>query len=61
MNEEVMKIDLGGNLFEINRTVAQKVASVYQSLNEENRQKMVDKMAESKESFNKVISFAIRH
>lgn len=55
------QIDLDGNLFEINSSVAQKVVSVYQSLNEQNRQKMVEKMNESAESLNKVISFAIRH
>lgn len=58
---ESVEVDLDGNLFEINSSVANKLVSVYQSLNEQNRQKMVDKMNESTESFNKVISFVVRH
>jgi hypothetical protein len=61
VREETTELNLGGNRFSLNSGIANKVLNVYQSLNEDNRQKMVDKMNESEESLNKVISFAIRH
>jgi hypothetical protein len=59
--QEMVELNLGGNRFSLNSGIANKVLNVYQSLNEDNRQKMVDKMNEGEESLNKVISFAIRH
>ena len=57
---ETTEVNLDGNLFQLNTSVANKVLNVYQSLNEENRVKMVDKMREGEDSLNKVISFALR-
>lgn len=54
-------VNLDGNTFELNSSVAKKVQSVYESLNKKNKKKMVDMMNESEESFNKVISFVVRH
>ena len=59
--QETMEIDLDGNKFLLNTSVANKVLSVYRTLNEENRRKMIEKMNEGDESLNKVITFAVRH
>jgi hypothetical protein len=59
--QETTEIQLDGNTFLLNTGVANKVVAMYQTLNEENRRKMVEKMSESDESLNKVITFAVRH
>lgn len=59
--QENTEVNLDGNTFLLNTSVASKVVAVYQTLNEDNRRKMVEKMSESEESLNKVISFAVRH
>jgi hypothetical protein len=59
MSEET-QIDLGGNLFTINNTSANKVVQLYESLNKSNRRKMISLMKESDDSLKKVISFAVR-
>jgi hypothetical protein len=53
-------VNLDGNIFELNNITAQKVKSLYESLNRKNKKKMIEMMSESNESFNKVISFAVR-
>ena len=59
--KEQTEVDIGGNTFLLNTSVANKVQAVYQTLNEENRRKMVEKMSESEDSLNKIISFAVRY
>jgi len=59
--QETTEIQLDGNTFLLNTGVANKVVAMYQTLNEDNRRKMVEKMSESEESLNKVITFAVRH
>lgn len=56
---ETVELDLNGNKFELNKSVAAKVQNVYESLNKTNRKKMLRMMNESTESFNKIISFAV--
>lgn len=58
--QENVEVDLGGTTFQLPSAVANKIVSVYQSLNEGNQTKMIEKMQESNESLNKVIAFAIR-
>jgi hypothetical protein len=53
-------VNLDGNIFELNNTTATKITSLYESLNKKNKKKMIEMMKESDESFNKVISFAVR-
>jgi hypothetical protein len=57
--QETIELDLNGNKFELNKSVAEKVQNVYESLNKTNRKKMLRMMNESTESFNKIISFAV--
>jgi hypothetical protein len=57
--QETIELDLNGNKFELNKSVAAKVQNVYESLNKTNRKKMLRMMNESTESFNKIISFAV--
>lgn len=57
--QETVELDLNGNKFELNKSVAAKVQNVYESLNKTNRKKMLRMMNESTESFNKIISFAV--
>jgi hypothetical protein len=54
-------VDLDGNKFELNSNVAKKLTHVYESLNKTNKKKMIKMLNESEESFNKVISFVVRH
>ncbi len=56
---ETTEVNLDGNLFEINNKAANKVFSLYESLNKKNKTKMISMMTESKESFNKIVSFAL--
>ena len=58
--KESVEINLDGNQFVLNNKEANKVLSLYESLNVKNKKKMVKMMSESNESFNKVISFAVR-
>lgn len=58
INEE---ITLGGKVFTINTMIKNKIVEVYSSLNRANQKKMVSMMAESPESFNRVIDFITRN
>lgn len=53
-------VDLDGNIFELNSIASKKVTSLYESLNQKNKKKMIEMMKESDESLEKVISFAVR-
>ncbi len=57
---ESVKIDLDGNEFVLNNKEANKVASLYESLNIKNKKKMIKMMNESEEQLNKIVSFAVR-
>ena len=57
---ESINVNLDGNLFELNTNAANKVTSLYESLNKTNRRKMVKLMNESEENLKKIISFAIK-
>lgn len=47
------------NLIDINTNIAEKVLTVYESLNTENRAKFEKMLSESKESFRKAVNFAL--
>lgn len=53
-------VNLDGNIFELNTITAIKISALYESLNRKNKKKMVELMKESDESFNKIVSFAVR-
>jgi len=57
---ESVEIDLNGNRFVLNNEEANKVISLYESLNTKNKQKMIKMMNESEEQLNKIVSFAVR-
>lgn len=57
---ESTKVDLDGNLFEINNNIAEKLINVYESLNNNNKQKMVD-MLMNEETQNKILEFVRRY
>ena len=57
---ESVEINLNGNRFVLNNEEANKVISLYESLNTKNKQKMIKMMNESEEQLNKIVSFAVR-
>ena len=57
---ESVEINLDGNQFVLNNEEANKVLSLYESLNVKNKKKMVKMMNESEEQLNKIVSFAVR-
>lgn len=57
---ESVEINLNGNRFVLNNKEANKVVSLYESLNTKNKQKMIKMMNESEEQLNKIVSFAVR-
>lgn len=60
LQRENVEIDLGGNIFEINNRVADKIINVYNSLNEANQEKMLSMML-NEETQSKVIEFVTRY
>ena len=64
VNEDVteMQLNIGENTLKINNTIAKKVVGVYESLNKQNKKKMVDMLNEgTTDSFMKLINFAVRY
>lgn len=53
-------VELGGNLFEINKDISKKIVTVYNELNEENKKRMVD-MLQNEETQTKIIEFVTRY
>lgn len=60
LQREMVEIDIDGNTFEINSSIADKFTDVYNSLNESNKNKMLDMML-NEETYNKVIEFVTRY
>lgn len=58
-NESIV-VNLDGNTVEINSSIAEKLLNVYESLNENNKQKMVD-MLLNEETQNKIVEFVRRY
>lgn len=58
--KESKEIDLNGNIFTINSSIAEKFTTVYNSLNEDNQRKMIDMMM-NEETQNKVLEFVTRY
>ena len=54
------KLNIRGEKITINNTIAEKVIGLYDSLNRDNKKKMLNMMNESVESFKKVVNFAVR-
>lgn len=59
INEDT-ELEIAGNKITINNTIAEKIVSLYESLNGNNKKKMNTMLNESVESFKKVIEFAVR-
>jgi hypothetical protein len=57
---ESVEINLDGNQFVLNNNEANKVLSLYESLNVKNKKKMIIMMNESKKQLNRIVSFAVR-
>jgi hypothetical protein len=53
-------ISINGNTMMINSLMADKINTLYESLNEENKEKMVSILNESTDSFKKILDFAVR-
>ena len=53
-------ISINGNTMMINSLMADKINTLYESLNEENKEKMVSLLNESTDSFKKILDFAVR-
>lgn len=58
--KESVEINLDGNQFVLNNKEANKVLSLYESLNVKNKKKMIKMMNESEDQLNKIVSFAVR-
>lgn len=58
LNEVTIMVD--GNNITINSTIANKILSVYESVNNNNKKKIDQMLNESVDSFKKVLSFAVR-
>ena len=55
-----MQLNIGENPITINNTIAQKIVSVHESLNKDNKKQMENMLSESVESFKKIVNFAVR-
>ena len=55
-----MPVQIGEGTVNLNKRVAKKVLTVYESLNRENKKKVEAMLNESATSFKKVINFAVR-
>jgi hypothetical protein len=53
-------INIGSNEVVINKTISEKIISVYESLNAQNKKKVESMLNESVESFKKIVNFAVR-
>lgn len=63
MHENNLKesvVNINGNSMKINSLMANKINSLYESLNEENKDKMISLLNESTDSFKKILDFAVR-
>lgn len=58
INEAVISIN--GNTVKINSLIANSINNLYESLNDENKNKMVSMVNESVDSFKKILDFAVR-
>jgi hypothetical protein len=58
-NQE-LNLTIGDSSVVINNTVANKILSVYESVNKENKQRMESMLNESIDSIKKIIDFAAR-
>ena len=54
------RINIGEDKVVINKIIANKITTLYESLNGENKEKMSLKLNESTESFKKILEFAVR-
>jgi hypothetical protein len=59
-NVPEQKLTINEQEININSTVAKKILYVYESVNSTNKKTMEKMLSESAESFNKVLTFAIR-
>lgn len=59
-NVEESVISVDGNPITINTTIANKILSVYESVNKSNKTKIDHMLNESVDSFKKIVSFAVR-
>jgi hypothetical protein len=60
VNEEVVPVVFAtGEEINVEKDVMDKIKSVFDSLNEENKQRLSDMVLESPETFNKVKEFAL--
>lgn len=60
LQKESVEVNLDGNLVEINSSIAEKLVNVYESLNNYNKQKMVD-MLLNEDTQNKIVEFIRRY
>lgn len=57
---ESVEVNLDGNIVEINSNMANKLVTVYESLNDNNKKKMID-MLMNEETQNKIVEFVTRY
>ncbi len=60
LQREATQVNLDGNIVEINSSIAEKLVNVYESLNNYNKQKMVD-MLLNEDTQNKIVEFVRRY
>lgn len=59
-NIKEMNINIKGTDVKINTTIANKINNLYESLNDENKTKMISMLDESVDSFKQILDFAVR-
>jgi hypothetical protein len=59
-NIDEMNINIKGTDIKINSAIANKINNLYESLNDENKTKMVNMLEESVDSFKQILNFAVR-
>jgi hypothetical protein len=59
-NINEMNINIKGNDIKINTTIANKINNLYESLNDENKTKMMLMLEDSVDSFKQILNFAVR-
>jgi hypothetical protein len=55
-----MQLNIAESPVTINNTIAQKIVSVHESLNKDNKKHLENMLGESVDSFKKIVNFAVR-
>ena len=60
MVNENTEFSIGDKTIVINKNIAEKIVSLYESVNRQNKRKIESMLNESVDSFKKIVEFAVR-